>query len=365
MANLPILIAGGGLAGLATAIGLAGQGIDVQVLERSKDFNETGAGLQVGPNAVRALRAIGAWEAVENIVHLPPAILVRDGRNGHVLENVRLDGFARMFGAPYGVARRAALHAGLLQRARDLPTITLCTGTDVLDVQVNAGSVWASGRAGQALIGADGVHSVVRQALFPSHGTKALPFTFHRYTASLAQAGLGDAIQSVNLWMGPGWHAVHYPVDGSSLNLVAVSEGVASELPDFLPDRLQHIIESASFIGSWPALRVGNLERWANGNICLTGDAAHGTVPFLAQGAAMAFEDAAAMADVFRMKRSVHENFIAFESLRRTRCRKLDVKSLRTGGIYHWRGALATVRNLAFAVPRFSPSLQSLRWLYV
>jgi salicylate hydroxylase len=364
MADLPVLIAGGGLAGLATAIGLAGQGIGVQVLERSKDLNEMGAGLQIGPNAVRALRAIGAWEAVKDIVHLPPAILVRDGKTGRVLEHLRLDGFVRKFGAPYGVARRADLHANLLKLVRGMPQISLSTGTEVLDFQATTDAVYAGGHKGRALIGADGIHSAVRQSLFPSHRVETLPFTFHRHTAPILQTGFGDAIQCVNLWMGAGWHAVHYPVDDSMLNVVAVSEGVASNLPDCLPDRLKQIIESASFIGSWPALRVGELERWTNGNVCLTGDAAHGTVPFLAQGAAMAFEDAAAMAHVFRTNRSIHEKFIAFEGLRRSRCRILDAKSLRTGGVYHWRGALATARNLAFIVPGLSPSLKSLRWLY-
>lgn len=359
MVDHPVLVAGGGIAGLAAALSLARQGESTILLEREARFSEVGAGLQLGPNAVAALRAIGAWDAVEPITSQPPEIHMRDGRDGRLLKRLRLTKvFEQRYGAPYRVAHRADVHAALLAMCRANPRIDLRNGTPLEDFVQSSTSVTVNGELqGRCLLAADGVHSVTRQILMP--GTKAVDsgFIFHR---ALQHAVVSNEVDyaCVNLWMLPNAHVVHYPVGRDQrLNLVCVSE--SSETVDQIQRRccraLGLLLAQMSF-SPWPGLFAPAPSQWRFDRVTLIGDAAHGTLPFLAQGAAMALEDAASLQRI--------DNVWTVPQSRLQRTARLHRQTLSTGRNYHLSGAMGELRNLALGLMPQAMILRQLDWIY-
>ena len=361
MKDKPIFIVGGGIAGLAAAKSLAPHGHPIQVFERSAEFARSGAGLQVGPNAVRALKAIGAWDAFQPFVYRPPEIHIRDGTSGRIIKRVRLGtDFERRFGSPYGVAHRADLHACLLHVATAHGTVEVVRKSDVARVTVIDDGVEINDLRGTCVIAADGIDSRLRAAALDDGDAQQLPYTLQRMSASTSKA-LGDiAMDCVNLWLCPRSHVVHYPIAGNVLNIVVASDGLDSGLSKPIAPALSELLNAATSTGFWPVKRVPRLRRWHNGLMCLVGDAAHGTAPFLAQGAAMALEDAARLGQEFDLK-NIRSSFESFETQRRARCQRLDSQSCRMGRIYHQRDLLAEARNLGI---RLGLAAWTTDWIY-
>ena len=226
-----VLIAGGGIGGLAAAVACAREGLPVQLLERSEQFSEVGAGLQMGPNVTRILRAWGLADAFAQLAAFPKLLQARDAQTGQVLGALRLGERAQaLYGAPYATIHRADLH-GLLYSAAQSLGADLHLDQNVLDWRESADALQLrTDRAQQfeasALIGADGLWSGVRQQLL---GDDAPEFTGHlAYRAVVAQADLPVNLRSdqVTVWMGPRLHVVHYPVRrGEWLNVIAVVHG--------------------------------------------------------------------------------------------------------------------------------------------
>ena len=341
-------IIGGGIAGLASGLALANMGATATLFEQAQKFEEVGAGLQLGPNAVRALQALEAWDAVSPSTYAPPAMHIRDGVSGRLLKEVELGrAFAARFGQPYRVAHRADLHEGLLAalKLRRSVDINLGKAVDHKDLK---GEV----------IAADGINSSTRLSLFPASGAIRVPELIYR--ALLPMPALrGIAAECVNLWLYPQGHVVHYPVSGGKkFNLVAVTQGeqpslhfakAAAELRGLLalvPNWLE-----------WSGAYVPALPSWGQGNLRLIGDAAHGTLPFLAQGAAMAVEDAVAL-------EKTKADLRAYEAMRRARVARLHRETLRNGKIYHMQGMAALARNAALRAMPQALFLQRLAWIY-
>ena len=359
MAELPVLIAGGGIAGLAAALGLARRGQLTVVLERESTFNGVGAGLQLGPNAVAALRSIGAWDAVEPITSQPPEIHIRDGNSGRLLKRLRLNKvFEQRYGAPYRVAHRADVHAALLTKCRANPRIELRNGTALRDIVQTGNQVTVNGALkGCCLLGADGVQSATRHILAPGANVVDSGFVFHRamhhlpFTADLA-------VDCVNLWLLPDAHVVHYPVGREArLNLVCVVEKRESVAAVQLRScaLLSGLLERMAFT-RWPGLMAPSLPRWQFDRVTLIGDAAHGTLPFLAQGAAMALEDAASLLMI--------DNVCTVPNSRLQRTARLHHQTLAMGRNYHLTGGMAALRNLSLRLLSQSLLLRQLDWLY-
>jgi salicylate hydroxylase len=346
-------VIGGGIAGLASAIAIANSGNRAIVLEKAARFEAVGAGLQLGPNAVRALQSLGAWEAVAPITSSPPEIHIRDGRNGKLLKQIELgQKFEQHFGMPYRVAHRADLVAALLAVAQSKTAISIQTNTEVTNFS-----------AFENVIAADGVWSKTREQLFPATAAVVTNEIFHR--ALLAEP-IGIANDCVNLWLYPGGHVVHYPVgQPAKLNLVAITQGadVKTHFANACDD-LKQILALPNDWQQWPAAYVPKLQRWNKGNITLIGDAAHGTLPYLAQGAAMALEDAAAFEDRLVNSANVADAFQHFSSLRKARTNRVHQRSLRTGKIYHLTNPWPGVRNIFIKNLPSQISLKSLNWLY-
>jgi salicylate hydroxylase len=385
MKTIPWIIAGGGIAGLANALAVALHGVPVHLLERAEAFSEVGAGLQIGPNAVAALKAIGAWEFVEPLCVSPPEINIRDGLTGQLLQTITLgEQFARRFGQPYRVIHRADLLHGLLLACRGQPLIEMETGASVQSAGSLPDKVTTTlddGRAlnAPALIIADGIRSTLRGACFPTARVESPPYVIYRALCAMQHLPGEINPDAVNLWLSPAGHIVHYPVGKPwKLNLVAVTQGTlpdsgwstpaaTEEVTNYFAKAcpaLHQILRQPESWLKWPAANVTGLLRWNSGRMMLTGDAAHGTVPFLAQGAAMALEDAAALTAALGAHMEPADAFAMVSLTRLPRVRRLQAQSLKSGRIYHMGGLERTARNTAMRLLPEQAFLQQLAWIY-
>ena len=384
----PVVIAGGGIGGLAAALACARQRVPVQLLERATQLSEVGAGIQLGPNVTRILQAWGLGAALAQVAAFPKQLQARDAQTGQVLGTLRLGERAQaLYGASYATIHRADLQ-GLLQRAVQDAGVALHLGQTVQGwyeteaaLQVNT----AEGLSLQAsaLIGADGVWSAVRQQLL---GDAPARFTGHlAYRALVAQADWPAHLRSdqVTVWMGPRLHVVHYPVrSGQWLNLVAIVHGAK---PDQAQDwdqagHTQALMQAMGAVGRDLHERLASVPAWrqwalhdrspvsgasdmAQGRVALLGDAAHPMRPYLAQGAGMAIEDAQALAQCLRVgNATVAEQLQAYAEQRWARNARVQARAIRNGRIFHAQGAVALGRNLSMRL--MGERVMDVPWLY-
>ena len=371
------LIAGGGIAGLALACGLAERGVASTVLEAAADPQPIGAGLQLGPNAARALAALKLDIPPGTIA--PQRLVVRGGRGQVLLEKPLGEAFRRRYGAPYLVTHRGALWAALRARAEAQSAIDLIDGRAIDHARISDGTVevTAGGETCRpaVLIGADGLRSRVREALvgpapLREHGLEAWRTLVpaERVPAALRQP-------DVTLTFAPrGGHSVSYPVeDGARINLVVIRPGghdaeagwsregdadtLLSAFAGAPPPPLAALIAAAPGWTRWPLLDRDPTAHWGHGDTAptgpatLIGDAAHPALPFLAQGAAMALEDAAALAeplaDALTSGQDPAPILRAFEESRQARAAHLVRASRSVGRTYHMPPPFSIARDLA------------------
>ena len=381
-----VLIAGGGIGGLAASIALGRRGIATEILERSHFTEETGAGIQLGPNATRALAALGVLDVIEPHAFRPEAISIYDGISGRKLASVPLGKHAEQrYGAPYLTLHRADLHAGLRAVAQSLAPAVLRPGFELTAVDAQGGDVVAravdgSEAKGASLIGADGLWSTLRPLMSPA---AALGFTgATAWRAILPRGNLPSPFDApvIGLWLGPRAHIVHYPVRGGrDLNIVAVTEGGAelqgwnqtgsaeTLLAGFTrwTKDSKSLLERATGWRSWSLYRLTGLRRFSEGRIALLGDAAHPVLPYLAQGAALAIEDAVTLAACIEAwPGDPPAAFRRYEGLRRPRVARVQRLSRRFGWLYHLRGPLRPARNLILERRSEERALQRFDWLY-
>jgi 2-polyprenyl-6-methoxyphenol hydroxylase-like FAD-dependent oxidoreductase len=365
----PYIISGGGIAGLAAALALAPD--PTIILEKSTRFEEVGAGLQLGPNAVRALQKLGAWDAVEPFTNSPPEIHIWDGKAGKLLKRIRLGvEFGKRFGAPYRVIHLADLHAALLSLARKLPQLKIRAGVEVTswrdgpsgpDVFVTS----ANHIHGRFLFGCDGVNSSLRRAAVPRSAALDSGFTIHRALIDFPRPECDIAWECVNLWLCPGAHAVHYPVGASQkLNIVATARNGVALATAFAKSSsaLQQLLTAPPTWLPWPGLHAPPLQDWQQGSMLLLGDAAHGTLPFLAQGAAMALEDAAFLKH--HKPKPPPATGDSDWQIRRKRTARLHAATMRTVKHYHAEGLHALLRNIAIGRLSGHQFSGRLSWIY-
>ncbi len=386
------LIAGGGIGGLAAAIALARRGIGCKILERSHFAEETGAGIQLGPNATRALQALGVLDAIEPYAFRPDAIVIYDGISGRKLTAMPLGSAVQeRYGAPYLTLRRADLHAALRAGLAGLSAITLKSGFELaaIDAERSDGVVAraadGSDAKGTCLIGADGLWSTLRAVSNPAARLRFAGATAWRAQLPRDTLPAPFAEPVVGLWLGPGTHLVHYPVGGGAdLNMVAVTEGgvgassasrqgwsqsgSASDVIARFARWATHakgLLERAEGWRGWSLYRLTGLKSWSAGRLTLLGDAAHPVLPYLAQGAALAIEDAAALAVCLaEAPGDPASAFRRYEALRRPRAARVQRAARRFGFLYHLGGPLAEARNFILARRREANALRRFDWLY-
>ncbi|MCC0057690.1 MAG: FAD-dependent monooxygenase [Hyphomicrobiaceae bacterium] len=386
----PVLIAGGGIGGLTTAIALGRKDIDSQVLERSAFDNEAGAGIQLGPNATRILGPLGVLDVLMPKTFRPEAVWLFDGLSGKKLATVPLgDTAERRYGAPYLTAHRADLHEALRAAAANARHVTLTPNFTVASIEDGGGITVASldgpSVQGSALVGADGIWSTVRKWIAPEASLSFTGATAFRSLLPLGSLTSPFSEPIVGLWLGPRTHLVHYPVrSGEALNVVAVTETGRKEegwnrsaetetvRANFTRwcETAQGLLEFAPSWRAWSLFSLSALPQWHRGPITLLGDAAHPVLPYLAQGAALAIEDAATLADHLDAARgSPGAAFQAYERVRGVRADRVRRTSQRLGRAYHMGdaglGGMARIaRNAILGLRGADATLRGFDWLY-
>jgi len=386
-----VLIAGGGIAGLASALALARRRHRVDLLEQAVAFGEVGAGIQLGPNVTRRLQALGVSEGLMRIAARPEALVVRSALVGKEIARLPLgNAMLHSYAAPYLCVHRADLHAVLLAAARGTGAVRLTTGARVTQVTARGEAICvasADSRVWEAdgLIGADGLWSTVR----PSVIEDASPPRATGHTAWRAlvdQSALPSALRSarVDVWLGPRLHAVSYPVRrGEALNVVVLAEAAPEgDARDW--DRstslaslqqatgrtcgeLQALLEA---VPSWRAWTLNDRppltgpRQMARERIALVGDAAHPMLPYLAQGAGMAIEDAVTLADVLDggSAAQVSAAFARYAEERWERNSNVQARARRNGEIFHATGLMRVGRDAALRM--LGAKLLDVPWLY-
>ncbi len=385
MDQRPFLIAGGGIAGLAAGLGLARTGRAAAIFEQAAAFETVGAGLQMSPNAVRALQWLGAWQAVEPHCVIPDEIHVRDGVRGTLLQRVRLGKpFEERHGAPYRVAHRADLLNALLAAARADPRIDLINAMRAIravNLADGAALEFAPGSRieGAAVIAADGIRSRLRKEIAGDGPPLLRGHAIFRALVGFEAVPPSVAADTVTLWLYPGGHVVHYAVSNwTQFNIVAAIDsawtaagwsepGKPDEVRQAFADAAGPLADLLAVPKSWLKWAGADLApaaQWTKGRIGLAGDAAHASLPYLAQGAAMALEDGCVLAKCVEGTSDVATAFSRYAALRRERTARVQTESLRLGRLYHARGAARLLRNLGLRTMTAERFLRRSDWIY-
>ena len=383
----PILIAGGGIGGLATALGLARIGRRCLVLERAAELGEIGAGIQLGPNAFHAFDYLGIGEAARTMAVYIDKLRLMDAMTGEDIATIPLDEpFRQRFKNPYAVVHRGDLHGVFLKACRESPLIELRTGAEVTGFEQAVGTVHAvlKGGAkvtGSALIGADGLHSRVRAQLVGDGAPRVTGHTTYRSVIPTEEMPEDLRWNAATLWAGPKCHIVHYPLSGWRVfNLVVTTHNNAPEPVAGKPVEAaevmrgfrhvspiaRKIIENGREWKMWVLCDRDPVLNWVDGRVALLGDAAHPTLQYMAQGACMAMEDAVCLAhEVAAAKDDLATAFDAYRKKRVHRTARIQIQSRLIGDhIYHPDGGHAALRNAMMRSMSAEDYYDSLQWLY-
>jgi 2-polyprenyl-6-methoxyphenol hydroxylase-like FAD-dependent oxidoreductase len=388
-----IVVAGAGIGGLTAALALAAKGFRVIILEKAERLEEAGAGLQLSPNATRILIELGLAARLGAHAVTPDAISIMSARSGGELARLPLGEAAGLrAGAPYWVLHRADLQAALQAEVNDNPAIELrlgcrfedvVTGVDGVTV-VQCGGVTPVREGALALIGADGVWSAVRHRLFPDVQPQFSGMVAWRGTFEAAALPRELTAKRVQLWMGCDAHLVTYPISGGrQINMVAILPGSWNK-PGWSADGDTSDIRNAFASSHWPeparsmigavgswrkwALFTVSQDNWSSGPVTLLGDAAHAMLPFAAQGAGMAIEDAAVLAKCLAESggeaAAIPAALARYAALRHPRVVRVQRMAALNGRIYHLGGAAALARDLVIRAMGGERMLARQDWIY-
>jgi 3-hydroxybenzoate 6-monooxygenase len=382
----PVLVAGGGIGGLAAALGLARKGFRAMVLEQAPEFAEIGAGIQLAPNAWHAIDALGVGELVKREAVFIERVLMMDGMSGETVIDIPVDEkFRSRFGNPYAVTHRADIHGSLLDGCKALSSIELRANTRVTGYAVEGNEVLvgtANGESieGVALVGADGGRSVIREGIV---GDGEPPESGHMcYRAVLHAEEMPKDLRwpAATLWAGHNTHIVHYPLRGWKLfNLVAtvvrdkIGTGHNEEAPpeEVLPlfahncDKPISIMRVPKVFRRWMLRFREPVGNWTQGPVTLLGDSAHFMLQYLAQGAAMALEDAvclAACADA--ADGNFEKAFVEYQRQRLVRASRVQISAKMLGLVFHAAGVERLVRNDIYQGRTPERYYDALEWLF-
>ncbi len=386
-----IAIAGGGIGGLTAALCLARAGFRPIVIERATALSEVGAGIQLSPNASRILIALGLADDLADVVVEPDGLVVRQGVTGRILSRAQLRPVMRdRYKAPFWVVHRADLQRVLVERVRRTPGIELCLGQVVTQVASHGQTVTVStavtdnGDDGReisacAVIGADGLNSAVRRMIAPE--ARVCPSGQIALRAVARATDLPEPLRrhDVGLWLGPGRHLVHYPIrQGTAVNIVGVVPATPEDRrhDDVLDQRaaaqrfqgwcadVAALLAAAPDFTLWPLADLAPTRRWASGRAALLGDAAHATLPYLAQGGAMAIEDAACLADCLAAEADIPAGLSAYAAARMARAHRIQRQSRRNGRIYHMGGYAGAARDASLVLMGGDRLISRYDWVY-
>ena len=380
-----VLIAGGGIGGLATALALARRGIASHVLERRTAFSEQGAGIQIGPNGTRILSELGVAEALRPHVGVPQWLVVHEAARGRELARLPLNaGMESRFGSPYWVVHREDLHAAMLMQVRASAKIRITMDADIVHAASNdvaAGVALRNGDcfAGAVLVGADGLRSQVRSAI--GETGDLMPAAKSAFRAVVPASDVDPRLLEggTHIWLAPNAHVVHYALRGGTevAIVLIVDDAFAGEGWSHEADPrplmanlgyaplLRGMLSAAKGWRKWALVSLETTPRMASGRIALLGDAAHPVMPFLAQGGVLALEDAVVLAGVLASgERAAPDALQDYQRLRRARAERIAAASRRNGRIYHLDGLAAAARNASLRLIPGQRLMSGYDWIY-
>ena len=368
MKPLNVLIVGAGIGGLTHALCMSRAGHRVTILEANPSVEFLGAGIQISPNATKVLQSIGLGPELARVATVPEYASFRHWRTGACIHQSRLgSAINERFGAPYYHLLRSDLMRLLVDVVAQDARIDLIYGVKALGFEVKGDAVSVRSPdarfTGQVLVGADGIHSSIRQGLFGEQMPRFTGQVAWRFLAPAARLDPSAVAPGVTAWWGPGQHFVHYLVgQGQWVNCVCVLEStqwaqeswvqrgevaaVAEDFKGWHPS-LASLIKAAdaSEVYKWTLFDRPEMPSWGAGPVTLLGDACHATLPFMAQGAAMAIEDAAVLSRCLREGSEVRASLKQYEALRKPRTTYVQRASQRNGRVFHARPPLSWLRD--------------------
>src|SRR5258706_3169372 len=380
----PILVAGGGIGGLAAALALTRRGFPVKVLEQSAQIGEIGAGIQLGPNAFSAFDALGVGESARAKAVYTERLVMMDATDASEVASVPVgEAFRKRFGNPYAVCHRADVHQSLLEGVQKSGDIDLVTSTHVERLEQDATEVRAIDSAGHvhrgaALIACDGVKSAIREQLV-GDPVRVSGHVVYRAVADAREFPEDLKMNAPCLWAGPNCHLVHYPLrGGEQYNVVVtfhsrkagtwgVTEGSREEVLSYFDgicDRPRQLLALPKSWKRWATADREPIARWSFGRVTLLGDAAHPMLQYLAQGACMALEDAVTLGEALRADGNFEGAFARYEQARVARTARVVLMTREMGRIYHAHGVERLVRNDLWRGRAPERHYDALEWLY-
>lgn len=379
------LIVGGGIGGLAAALALARQGIGATVLEQADQIGEIGAGIQLGPNAFAAFDALGVGDRARARAVYTDRMVMMDAVDGQEVASVPVgEAFRQRFGNPYAVIHRADVHQSLLEGVQETKLIEFRTSVRVTQIEQDDAGVTVrdhDGRVyrGDALIGCDGVRSVVREHLV-GDPVRVSGHVVYRAVVDAADFPEDLRWNAPAIWVGPNCHLVHYPLrGGEQYNLVVtfhsrqpetwgVTDGSPEEVNSYFDGICERPRRLLALPKSWKRWATADREpiaRWSWGRATLLGDAAHPLLQYLAQGACMALEDAVTLGEALRAAEGDFESaFGRYERSRITRTARVVLSTREMGRLYHAKDVERLVRNDLWKGRTPERFYDALEWLY-
>jgi salicylate hydroxylase len=380
-----IIVVGGGIGGLAAAQALTQQGIAVLLLEQADHIGEIGAGIQLGPNAYAALDALGAGEAARSRSVFTDHLIMMDAVDAHEVARIDVgEAFRKRFGNPYGVIHRVDIHQSILEVVQNNPLIQFKTSVCIKNLEQDADGVTLTDSNGttyraDAVIGCDGVRSVVRDAL---HGEPPRVTGHVVYRAVIEEKDMPEdlRVNAPMLWAGPRCHLVHYPLrGGKQYNLVVtfhskeqeewgVTEGSKEEVLSYfegIHPRPRQMLDRPTSWRRWATADRDPVESWGEGRVTILGDAAHPMTQYLAQGACSALEDAVVLGQAVKQCNfDLQAAFRLYETIRIPRTARILWSAREMGRLYHAKGVERQVRNQLWEGRTQEQFYDAMQWLY-
>lgn len=381
----PVIVVGGGIGGLATALALANLGIRVKLLERAAELGEIGAGIQMGPNAFNALDSLGVGKIVRSRSVFVEKMIMMDSIDGTEVMSLALgEAFRKRFGNPYVVIHRADIHGSILEVVRQSPLIELQTGTEIVRFeQDEKGVVVFDSKGneyrGQALVAADGNRSFIRDAVVGDE-RRVTGHVVYRGVVAVEDMPEDLRMNAPCLWAGPNNHIIHYPLrGGKQFNLVVtfhsreketgdIREGSQEEVLSYfqeLCERPRPLLSKPSSWRRWSTTDRNPVPNWTQSRVTLVGDAAHPAMQYLAQGACMALEDAVCMGEAIKIADGdLARGFQYYQAARIPRTARIVLSTREMGRLYHASGVERLVRNSLWTGRSDERFYDAVEWLY-
>ena len=385
--ELPVLVSGGGIGGLAAALALVRQGFHVQVFEQAPEIGEIGAGIQLGPNAFHAFDALGVGDKTRARAVYTDCMVMHDAVDESLVGKIETgEAFRKRFGNPYAVIHRVDIHGSLLEGAVETGQVEFFTNTRIEKIEQDeaAGTVTVidqNGKrwTGQALIGADGGKSVVR-AQYVNDPPRVTGHVVYR--AVVEKEDFPDDLKwnAASLWAGPNCHLVHYPLrGGEQYNVVVtfhsrqqeqwgVTDGSKEEVESYFQGicpKARQLIELPKTWKRWATADREPIAQWSFGRVTILGDAAHPTTQYMAQGACMALEDAVTLGEALRVTNKDWTKALdLYQKNRIARTGRIVLSGREMGRLYHAKGVERQIRNSLWKGRTQERFYDAIEWLY-